>query len=418
MTTPSSQLPVLPPSDTCVKCGLCLPHCPTYRLSGNENYSPRGRLAAMSAVLHDDAPIDETYDDVLSTCLGCRACEAVCPGLVPYGLAFEAARAELTERRHTVPRRVRQLVLGRVIATRSAVATVTAAARWAQRLGAGRWLPGWPGRGLAGLRPLQRGRTSWLGRAVEGDGPNRGTVALLAGCVMDPWFGPVHDATVGVLTRAGFRVVVPESQTCCGALAAHDGHRREASRMAASNVRAFVGFDHVISNSAGCTAHLKEYDHWATDGAALADRVVDVTEFVALLITQGDLPVSDRESDRVAMQDPCHLRHAQRIVEAPRTIVRAAGHELVEIDPMGLCCGAAGVYSVLQPATSADLGRRKAAQVANSGATVVATANPGCEMQLRAYLGPDVRAAHPVELYWEMLSDGDRHHPADSSGPG
>ena len=218
---------------------------------------------------------------------------------------------------------------------------------------------------------------------------------------MDDWFGAVHDATVGILNQAGYDVAFPPDQTCCGALAAHDGHAATAQRLAKRNVGAFAPYDLVVSNSAGCTAHLKEYGHW---GNGLDARVVDVTELVADLIDDGTLPRMSGAHTRVAMQDPCHLRHAQRIVTPPRTIVAAAGYEPVEIDDRSLCCGAAGIYSVLQPAMSDALGEQKVAQIRASGATLVAAANPGCEMQIRAHADPRIRVVHPVELYWDALT--------------
>jgi glycolate oxidase iron-sulfur subunit len=223
---------------------------------------------------------------------------------------------------------------------------------------------------------------------------------------MDQWFGPVHDATVGVLTRAGYEVVAPASQTCCGALAAHDGHTADARRLAQANLEALSGADLVVSDSAGCTAHLKEYGHWAPGGEAFAAGVRDVTELVAELIDQGALPEFPPSGMDVAIQDPCHLRHVQRIVDQPRRLVRAAGYTPVEIDPDGLCCGAAGIYSILQPEASHQLGARKADQVVATGAALVASANPGCEMQLRSHLGGAYRVVHPIELYWESLARG------------
>jgi glycolate oxidase iron-sulfur subunit len=220
---------------------------------------------------------------------------------------------------------------------------------------------------------------------------------------MDDWFGPVHDATVDLIVRAGYRVIVPDSQTCCGALAAHDGLADIARDLARKNIGAFAAADLVISDSAGCTAHLKDYGHWADGGDELAAKTRDVTEFVAWLIAQGLLPELPATGKEVAMQDPCHLRHAQRIVAEPRSIVRAAGMEPVEIDQDGLCCGAAGIYSVFHPDTSAKLGSDKAKQIASTGATVVASANPGCEMQLRAHLDTEYQVRHPVEIYHEAL---------------
>ncbi len=164
-----------------------------------------------------------------------------------------------------------------------------------------------------------------------------------------------------------------------------------------------------MTDAAGCGAHLKEYGHWAGDaGEIFSSRVRDVTEVVAAAIHDGRLPVLEVPRGKVAMQDPCHLRHAQRIVAEPRAIVEAAGYTPIEIDPDGMCCGAAGMYSVLQPEASAKLGTKKADQVKASGSTLVASANPGCEIQLRGYLGGAFRVAHPVELYWEALQASEK----------
>jgi glycolate oxidase iron-sulfur subunit len=234
---------------------------------------------------------------------------------------------------------------------------------------------------------------------------------VLSGCVMDGWFGPVHDATVGLLREAGYRVEIPAAQTCCGALAAHDGHADVARRLAALNVAAFATADVIVADAAGCSAHLKEYEHLTAGGAQFSERVKDVTEVVAALIADGSLPTFEPSGRRVAVQDPCHLRHAQRIIGEPRSILRAAGLDPVEIDPDGLCCGAAGIYTVLRPAASAELGRMKAAQIEAVGVAAVSSANPGCEMQLRANLDSSTRVAHPVEWYFERLiaADPDRY---------
>lgn len=226
---------------------------------------------------------------------------------------------------------------------------------------------------------------------------------MLLGCVMGPWFPGVHRAVIEVLAAGGYRVVVPAAQTCCGALAAHDGAAAGAARLARINLRAFAEVDVVLADAAGCSAHLKEYGHWTSAGGELAAKVEDATEFVARLIAAGDLPTSPVDRGPVAIQDPCHLRHAQRVIAAPRQILLAAGYDPVEIDADGLCCGAAGIYSLVEPQASAELGRRKAAQVRQTSSTVVASANPGCEMQLRSYLDDWYRIAHPVELYHEAL---------------
>ncbi len=388
----------------CIHCGLCLPGCPTYRLTGEETASPRGRLSAMSAVADGIAAVDETFEEMMSFCLQCRACEVACPSLVPFGRAMEGARVELAAQRPSPTRRARGRLLGRRgLGSRPAVALVTMLAAIGQRLRAPRWLPGRLGGALGGLRPLPVRAPSTLSDTWEPLAARVGTAALLAGCVMDPWFAGVHTASIAVLRRAGYRVEVPAGQTCCGALAAHDGAADEARALAATNRQAFAGYDLIVADSAGCGAHLKEYESWAPGGEGWADRVRDITEVVAEAIADGRLPTQPETGTPVAMQDPCHLRHAQRIIEPPRAIVHAAGYTPVEIDPLAMCCGAAGVYSVLRPETSAELGGRKAAQVTATSARIVASANPGCEMQLRSHLGPGYRVAHPVELFAEAI---------------
>jgi glycolate oxidase iron-sulfur subunit len=221
---------------------------------------------------------------------------------------------------------------------------------------------------------------------------------------MDPWFEGVHRAVADVLVSAGYRVTVPAAQTCCGALAAHEGAAYDAVRMAERNVRAFEGFDHVVVDAAGCGAHLASYGHRVAGGDHLAARTVDATVIVARLIDEGRLPELSPREVRVAVQDPCHLRHAQRIVDAPRRVLAAAGYQPVDIDADGLCCGAAGAYAVTQPETSDALGRRKAAEIGAAAVSAVASANPGCEMQLRQHLPPGSTVKHPVELYAEALA--------------
>jgi glycolate oxidase iron-sulfur subunit len=222
---------------------------------------------------------------------------------------------------------------------------------------------------------------------------------------MDPWFGPVHEATITLLRRAGFRVIAPKDQTCCGAMAAHEGAAAEAKQLAVRNVAAFAGVDIVVSDAAGCSAHLKEYVHWVDGGGSeFAAKARDVTEVVAEAITAGRLPRLPGNGREVAVQDPCHLRHAQRITDPPRLILEAAGFQVVEIDPDGLCCGAGGAWSLFWPAESAELGDLKAAQIQSTGLQLVASANPGCEIQIRAHLPHAVRIAHPIELYAEALA--------------
>ncbi len=389
--------------DSCVTCGLCLPHCPTFRLTGDEIASPRGRLTAMGAVANGAVEADEVYAHMLSFCLQCRACESACPSLVPFGQMMEGARAKLAKERPTTTGRIRRLLVGKLLNMKWLLALVTSGVGLVQRLGIMRLLP----RRMRLARGLRRQRVfphSAVGVHDLAPAVPAGSVALLAGCVMDQWFPAVHDATRGVLSMAGFKVDSPETQRCCGALAAHEGAERDAAKMAQRNVAAFQGYDYIVSDAAGCSAHLKDYGHWAEGGDSVASRTRDVTEFVAELIDTGQLPAVRGGRGEVAMHDPCHLRHAQRIVDAPRNIVRAAGYTPVEIDPDGLCCGAAGLYMVYEPDTAEALGEQKREQVEAAGPTTVVSANPGCEIQLRAHLGRGYRVLHPIELYWEALN--------------
>jgi glycolate oxidase iron-sulfur subunit len=250
------------------------------------------------------------------------------------------------------------------------------------------------------MRRLPLWHGSALAEPTAIDGP---VVGLLTGCVMGPWFRPVHRATVAVLSAAGYQVVESKGQTCCGALAAHDGAAEHAAALAERNVAAFAEADLIVSNAAGCTAHLVGYGEWADGGEGVGARTRDVLEVVAEALSTGALPIRPFGGGRVAVQDPCHHRHALRMIDPVRTIVSAAGFEPLEIDRDGMCCGAAGVYSLLRPKTSAQLGRIKADQVIATGAEIAVSANPGCEMQLRTHLGDSVRVMHPVELYAEAV---------------
>lgn len=386
--------------DSCVQCGLCLPVCPTFRLTGRETASPRGRLHAMAAVAEGIAAVDETFAGIIDFCLGCRACEPVCPGLVPYGRALEGARAEIEAQ---VPGRgKRKWLLGRGIGSRPLLRTGTVLLAAAQALGLPRLAPRRYKRLASGLRPL-RGRP----RPAVGHGGGSGeagTVGLLAGCVQDQWFRPVNQAAIALLELAGHRVEVPAGQTCCGALAAHDGKAAGARRFSERNRATFEGYDLVVATAAGCSAHLAGYEHWVEDGQGFTSRVADITQVVAKAIDEGRLPRLGSGRGQIAVQDPCHLRHAQRESQAPRAILEAGGYEIVEIDEAGMCCGAAGLYSVLQPEAAEKLGNQKADQVRSTGVMRVASANPGCEMQLRGHLGDRYEIAHPVEWYWNALT--------------
>jgi glycolate oxidase iron-sulfur subunit len=347
----------------------------------------------MSAVAEGVVEVDAAFAGILDFCLGCRACEPVCPGLVPYGRTLEGARAEIDAQ---LPGRARRgsWLLGRAIPSRRLLGLGSALLSMAQTLRLTGIAPGSMRRVSAGARSL-RGRGRGTIGHVGGTG-ELGRVALLAGCVQDQWFRPVNRAAVTLLEMAGYRVEVPAGQTCCGALAAHDGKFEIATRLAEANAKALAGYDLVVATAAGCSAHLAGYGHWVD---IPLPEVLDVTVAVSRAIGAGLLPTLASGNGAVAIQDPCHLRHAQRVTREPRHLLEAGGYQVVETDPAGMCCGAAGLYTMRQPEASAELGRMKASQIRSVGVARVASANPGCEMQLRSGLGPEFEILHPAEWY-------------------
>jgi glycolate oxidase iron-sulfur subunit len=257
-----------------------------------------------------------------------------------------------------------------------------------------------------------------LPRTTQPHGEVKGTVALLSGCVQDRWYRHVNRSTIRVLARNGWRVVVPPAQRCCGALPAHHGRLDTARRLADHNARAFAEADVVVANAAGCGAHLKDVGELlGTDEArAFSAKVRDVME---LLADEGfERPTAGAGVERVAYHDACHALRVQKIHEQPRSVLRTIpGLEVVDVPNGDVCCGAAGLYSVVEPEMSSELRRRKAEAVVSTGAALVASANPGCTMQIAAgvrELGADVRVVHPVELLDRAYQASERNGPRSS----
>jgi glycolate oxidase iron-sulfur subunit len=371
---------------SCVACGLCLPHCPTYRVTGEEAASPRGRIAALRAVEWEHRPLEGDFMTFMDLCVQCRACEAVCPSSVPFGRLMEGSRETLTEETNYQPRR-RRLAYRALGSHRLLLAGSTLLAI-AQRM---RLVPK-----RVNLPRLPLRRTPLA--------PTGSDVWLFTGCVMDAWQRSIHQDVVDVLGRAGVGVALPQrGGDCCGALHVHaglvDGARAFAPRVIAS----MPGDAPVLVDSAGCGAALKDYGHLLGTPAAeaFAARVSDVHEWLARHMDRLPAPTA-RLPYKVAVQDPCHLRHVQRAHQHVRTVLSPYA-DLAELDDEGLCCGAGGAYAVLHPEMAAELRQRKVDAINRTGASVVVSANPGCILHLQA-AGIDV--CHPFELLAEALRGG------------
>jgi glycolate oxidase iron-sulfur subunit len=380
----------------CVACGLCLPHCPTYRVTGLETASPRGRIAAMQAVDLHDAPLDATFERYMEECVQCRGCEAACPSSVPFGHLMEGARAALDEhRRPTRPwaRRAAEWLGYRLVLPRH---WLLVAVSWllavAQRI-----------RLVPARLPVPRISLRSLARPLRAREPAGSADAFLfPGCVMDAWQRDTHRAVLRVMEAAGAHPALPgRGADCCGALHTHAGRVDEARRLARRVIASMPGDAPVVVDSAGCGAAMKDYGHLlgTPEAAAFAGRVQDFSEWLESL---GSLAV--RATGRtVVVQDPCHLRHVQKAAGAVR-VVLAPAYDTVDTDDDGLCCGAGGAYNALQPDLAAAIRDRKVAAIRRAAGgradALVASANPGCAMQLAA-AGLDVR--HPADLLAEAL---------------
>ncbi len=402
--------------DTCIRCGLCLPSCPTYLETMTETSGPRGRISLIKAVGESRLDIlSPGFVEQMWQCLDCRACEAVCPSGVRYGQLVESARTQIERARATREPSSRdaltRFLLRRLFGGGNLLRALAEIVRFAQRT---RLLS------LAGLfGAAQTAKLAppvpnefFLARGRLVDAPRAAGLAFLhVGCIMPLLFAQVHQATLRMLRRAGLSVVVPADQGCCGAIAVHAGDIDFARMLAKRNIAAFKrsGADVYVVNAAGCGSALKEYrnllaedDAWADRAARFAERVRDVTEVLDAMELGSPVRAIDAT---VTYQDACHLVHAQRVSAAPRRLLaRVPGLHLVEMEESAVCCGSAGIYNLTQPEMSARLRRRKVDAIRRTGATVVATANPGCAMQVAAGLR-DARYTATVKHVVELLDE-------------
>ena len=408
--------------DSCVHCGFCLATCPSYRVIGKEMDSPRGRIYLMDAINKGEAAIDTATSQHFDSCLGCLACVTTCPSGVQYDQLIAATRPQI-ERNQTrsLPDRLMRTLIFNLFP-------------YPNRL---RFLP--PPLWLyqkSGLQKLVRNTeilkkltprlaameailpkitdSSWrknLPDVIPAQGERRYRVGMILGCVQRLFFSPVNAATARVLAANGCEVVIPASQGCCAALPAHQGQEAQAQALARQMIDSFINedLDAIIINAAGCGHTLKEYGHILKDDSKYQEKakqfvskVKDVQEFLGSIELTAKLhPLSSKKLDLV-YQDACHLLHGQKISVQPRELLKKIpGVQLREPVDASLCCGSAGIYNMLQPETADELGRQKANNLLNTGASVIASPNPGCSLQIQKHLelkGSEVKLFHPVEL--------------------
>ena len=392
--------------DACVHCGFCLQSCPTYLTLEDENDSPRGRILLMRSALEGSLAVDDpSLETHIDRCLGCRACETVCPSGVPYGHLLEATRATMAERR-ALPFVARAILW--VFARQSALTIAMTMSRALRATRIPSLLSRLGGRIGFAMAMLASTQNEMRVRAypAQGDG-GRGRVALLLGCVMEGLLARINRATERTLVVNGYTMIDAPGQRCCGALHAHAGDLREARALARSNVDAFErsGAEYVCANAAGCGAMMKEYAHlladdeqWSKRAATFSARVRDVSE---LLVAAGPR-AGGAVNTKVTYDAPCHLLHAQRIADPPLAVLRAIPElELVPLAGAEHCCGAAGIYNLVEPDTSNTVLAPKLHNIEATDAELVATGNPGCLMQIGAGLrraSMRARVVHPVEL--------------------
>jgi len=416
--------------DRCVHCGLCLNACPTYRELGVEMDSPRGRVYQMVQV-SAGAPITDSYREHIDLCLACRGCESACPSGVQYGKLVEAARADIENHteRPFLTRAIRDFVFRKLLPSR-ALLTAAGASLWVyQASGMQRLMRATGLTSLLGPLGAREALTPAaqipfffreIGKTFPAEGQRRHRVAFMAGCIANISFARLNEATVRVLQKNGCEVVIPGAQSCCGALHMHAGIRDEARRLARINIDAVLNdqageFDAIITNAAGCGSTLKEYDELLEHDAQYAplakkfkSKMKDVTEFLASIELNRDMaPVNAT----VTYQDSCHLAHGQKVRKAPRELLAAVpGLKFQEMPLSDICCGSAGIYNVLHTDLSMNILEKKMGNVNLTRANIIATANPGCMLQLEAGVRKwgrgGERVAHVVEILDEAYRKG------------
>lgn len=418
----------------CMRCGFCLPACPTFRETGLEPESPRGRIALMKAVADGIMDPDEAFEDQMNHCLGCRACEPACPADVKYGQLIEQARDAIEDHAdHSAPiSGMRKLFFKGVFPHRKSLKLLGTSLSLYQKSGLQTIARG---SGMMRLFPKHlremeqilpdatgKGVVERLGTVYPAKGGKIARVALFRGCIMDVMFADTNVNTVKLLSEAGFEVVIPKEQVCCGALHAHSGEMDLARGLARTNLDVFkeAGIEYIVSNAGGCGALLVEYDHLMKDDSKynelaewFASRVIDVSQ---LLVDHGRLPsftesgASRAEPVTITYQDSCHLRNVMKSSNAPRKLMnQVANVNFTEMKDADTCCGSAGIYNVTQPEMAGQILDRKMEHVNNTGARYLLTSNPGCLLQMKLGVekhgvSSQMEVKHVVDFLYERIA--------------
>ena len=408
--------------DNCVHCGFCLSTCPSYRVIGKEMDSPRGRIYLMDAIAKGEATIEEATVQHFDSCLGCLACTTICPAGVEYDHLIAQTRPQLERNQErSLPDKLIRKIIFNLFPYPNRLRSFLPAFWLYQKSGLQKVIRNT--KILDKLSPRIAAMESTLPQVsassfqdnfpdvIPAQGTKRYRVGMILGCVQRLFFSPVNEATVRVLTANGCEVVIPKSQGCCAALPAHQGQEAQAQSLAKQMIDSFrnTNVDAIIINAAGCGHTLKEYGSILADdpeyrevAQIFADKVKDIQEFLFAIDLTTELSPLAKEDVKIVYQDACHLLHGQKISLEPRQLLkRIPGVKLREPVDAALCCGSAGVYSLLQPDVANELGQQKVNNLLNTGAEIIASANPGCSLQIKKHLQPKDQQPlvfHPIEL--------------------
>lgn len=417
----------------CTRCGFCLPSCPTYIETGNnEVHSPRGRIALMKGVVDGLIEVTEEVKESIDLCLGCRACEPVCPSGVNFGQLLEQAREAIyqTKKMSLGEKAARNIAFDKLFPNHDRMISTVGLLRFYQksglqtvtrRLGILKFFPE-PLELMERVLPEVPKRKEMKRRPtyITRDGQEGKKLAFFSGCLMDTMFLDINNKTMKLLQYAGCDIVIPDIQGCCGALHGHSGERERAKEMAKKNILAFeeLGIDYIITNAGGCGAFLVEYAHllkddpkWADRAAEFTGKIKDITSILVDLNFHKESLVL--ENQVITYQDSCHLKNGQGVHKEPRKLLQAIqGSQYVEMEKASSCCGSAGIYNIIQSEMSMKVLDDKMNRVKDTKAHTIVTTNPGCLLQMklgieREGLADKMNAVHIVEL---LLDAYEKHH--------